>query len=242
MGHDGAGGMRWLLTYADLITLLLVFFIIAYAAANQDQAKTQALAASLSAAFSPLSDDNPFIAPGKGAGKNILSRGRTANLIGAPTLIAQIREAVAQLENRSAVIRYFSEQLAIDVMPEDIFEDDGVTIRESAKPFLKRIAEISARVSKRLQVAAYRPETLPPQYAASDVWSLTAIQTARLADYLTTVGEIAPDRMTALALGTNSDRIGLRSGAGTRAGISFIFLDIKPEEATEAEAAPAPAP
>ena len=27
-GHDAAGGLRWLLTYADMITLLLGVFII----------------------------------------------------------------------------------------------------------------------------------------------------------------------------------------------------------------------
>ena len=33
-GHDGGGGLRWLLTYADMITLLLAFFIILYASSR----------------------------------------------------------------------------------------------------------------------------------------------------------------------------------------------------------------
>jgi len=33
-GHDAAGGMRWLLTYSDLITLLLIMFILLYSAAS----------------------------------------------------------------------------------------------------------------------------------------------------------------------------------------------------------------
>jgi flagellar motor protein MotB len=32
-GDDGTGKARWLITYADLITLLLVFFIVMYATA-----------------------------------------------------------------------------------------------------------------------------------------------------------------------------------------------------------------
>jgi len=48
---ESAGMMRWLLTYADLITLLLAFFIIMYASSNVDQAKFQALSQAMSAAF-----------------------------------------------------------------------------------------------------------------------------------------------------------------------------------------------
>jgi chemotaxis protein MotB len=42
---------RWLLTYADLITLLMIFFILMYTMANIDQKKFAALQASLSEAF-----------------------------------------------------------------------------------------------------------------------------------------------------------------------------------------------
>lgn len=50
-GHDGAGMMRWLLTYADLITLLMAFFTIMYAMSKADVAKFNALKASLAVAF-----------------------------------------------------------------------------------------------------------------------------------------------------------------------------------------------
>lgn len=42
---------RWLLTYADLITLLLIFFIILYVMGKQDAARFQAMANSLNKAF-----------------------------------------------------------------------------------------------------------------------------------------------------------------------------------------------
>jgi chemotaxis protein MotB len=50
-GHDAAGMMRWLLTYADLITLMMAFFVIMYAMSKADTAKFNALRSSLSAAF-----------------------------------------------------------------------------------------------------------------------------------------------------------------------------------------------
>lgn len=50
-GHDGAGMMRWLLTYADLITLLMAFFVIMYAMSKTDSAKFNALKETLAIAL-----------------------------------------------------------------------------------------------------------------------------------------------------------------------------------------------
>lgn len=50
--EDHGGGMeRWLLTYADLITLLMAFFIIMYAMSTVDAAKYAAIAESLKVAL-----------------------------------------------------------------------------------------------------------------------------------------------------------------------------------------------
>ena len=44
---------RWLVTYADMITLLMVFFIVLYAGSIADKQKFNQLATSLSDAFNP---------------------------------------------------------------------------------------------------------------------------------------------------------------------------------------------
>jgi chemotaxis protein MotB len=51
----GEGSERWLITYADMITLLLVMFIILYATANTDLAKFKALAESMAQGFGATS-------------------------------------------------------------------------------------------------------------------------------------------------------------------------------------------
>lgn len=49
------GGERWLITYADMITLLLVMFIILYSTANTDLEKFKALAESMAEGFGATS-------------------------------------------------------------------------------------------------------------------------------------------------------------------------------------------
>lgn len=70
-GHEEPekeNGERWLLTYADLITLLLAFFIIMYAMSNLDKEKFKAVIESLGSAFGNV---KATAAPGNGAGGTI---------------------------------------------------------------------------------------------------------------------------------------------------------------------------
>ncbi|MEW6097117.1 MAG: flagellar motor protein MotB [bacterium] len=75
---ETAGGMRWLITYADMITLLLGLFII-LASASQESGPTQAaMAEAFERVFSIFKSEGPgkTIAPGSGGGE--MSPQRTA--------------------------------------------------------------------------------------------------------------------------------------------------------------------
>lgn len=50
-GHDGGGSLRWLLTYADMITLLMAFFIMLYSMSVLNLAKFQQVAVSIKSGF-----------------------------------------------------------------------------------------------------------------------------------------------------------------------------------------------
>src|SRR5205823_4216871 len=52
-GHEGGheNAERWLLTYADLITLLMVFFVVLYSMSSASAEKFQKISAALSQAF-----------------------------------------------------------------------------------------------------------------------------------------------------------------------------------------------
>jgi chemotaxis protein MotB len=66
--HEKENGERWLLTYSDLITLLLAFFIILFAISNLDKNKYKAVIESLGSAFGVVSGTAE---PGSGQGGEI---------------------------------------------------------------------------------------------------------------------------------------------------------------------------
>src|SRR5258708_24263501 len=51
---ESGGMMRWLLTYADLITLLLATFVILFATATQSKPVVEEIKAQLRAVFGPI--------------------------------------------------------------------------------------------------------------------------------------------------------------------------------------------
>lgn len=63
-GHDGGGMLRWLLTYADMITLLMAFFIMLYSMSILNLNKFHQVAISIRSGFAGLVE---------GQGKSILS-------------------------------------------------------------------------------------------------------------------------------------------------------------------------
>src|SRR5687767_13321895 len=67
-GHGGGGTERWLLTYADLITLMMVFFIVMYAMSQLDQKKYSAMARGLAVA---LGGGNLVVDTGMGTGDGV---------------------------------------------------------------------------------------------------------------------------------------------------------------------------
>ena len=61
MSHGGGSSERWLITYADLITLLMVFFVVMYSISEADKDKYLALKSSLQRALNGDSSTQPSL-------------------------------------------------------------------------------------------------------------------------------------------------------------------------------------
>lgn len=70
-GHGGGGQERWLVTYADMVTLLMVFFIILYGMSEMDKKKMAGLAAALRIGFNMQSGGGNQVVPMPGDGNGV---------------------------------------------------------------------------------------------------------------------------------------------------------------------------
>lgn len=115
-GKKRAGHERWLLTYADLITLLMIFFVVMYALSNVDAQKFKAIAQTLSKAL--------------GGGESVLFSEGPSMISGASTDFTSevdIRETRQLAKIQNELERYIKENnLSSDVSI--VAEERGIVI------------------------------------------------------------------------------------------------------------------
>ena len=199
-GHETSE--RWLLTYADMITLLMVLFVVMYAISNTDLRKFTVLAQSFSAAF------NTDVFQGSQA-ISISAAPEPASITSpfdsGSGVVASDYRAVAATVNDFAISQGLAGDVTVDRVPE------GIAIRISATllfpsgrarldaPSLKvlaKIEEIIAPLPNPLRIEGNTDDIPPTGPFYADNWELSTARALAVLDELRVLG-IAPERLAA---------------------------------------------
>jgi len=187
-GHDKAGGMRWLLTYADLITLLLIMFILLYSAATQDIQKFRHMAQYLRAAFGGVLQQGPTFLPS--SGDKII-----------PDLVERLSTAVGEEGSGSGAVQLIRDErgLVVRLMTDNVLYDSGSV---DIKPEMGRILDAIAaplRDANRQVLVEGHTDDLPLRggHRFADNMELSTIRAAKVVRYLVDKGKVPPQRLSA---------------------------------------------
>lgn len=202
--------MRWLLTYADLITVLLVFFIVMYSMSQADQEKFSVLAEALQEAFgmsgrmSGEVDVNQFdlngffgdLDEGSGLGdgdfelESLRSIGhRLASWAVQRDLGGEVRIV---LSGRGLVVS-FQEAVFFELGKADINEDSRQVLREIAS-FLKEI-------KNDVNVEGYTDDLPIQTVEFPSNWELAARRATNVGRFLIEDAGLQPHRISATSYG-----------------------------------------
>ena len=112
--EHGGGHERWLVTYADMVTLLMVLFIVMFAMSTVDATKFKALKDGLAKGFghsvsilsgsSPLLDDEGATTPGSSPIDNLINSLPTSQRAAATQVLHKIDSARAQSQEQTAKV------------------------------------------------------------------------------------------------------------------------------------------
>lgn len=206
-GHGGghASSERWLLTYADLITLLLVFFVVLYSMSSPEVHKYDELMKSLTSAFHVTS----------GGSHSILPPGSTHPIPGGSAVIPemqalmhmqeQIEHAIAKEDGDKAaemVSTSLNQRgLVVSLASSAFFDSGDAEIRPEALPVLRTIGQQLAKTVRPVMVEGHTDNTPIHTYRYPSNWELSTARASAVVRYFITNSRLNPRRLSAAGYG-----------------------------------------
>jgi chemotaxis protein MotB len=203
-GHDEGFHQdeRWLITYADMITLLLAVFIVLYALSDTNVRKFTAFAESVSAAF------NTDILRGSKA--ITVTTGQAAapgtdSFDAGSGVIASDQRAVEANIKDFAVQQGIAEQISVERVPEGIairigdmllFASGRARLDSRSAALLHQVVAAVGALPNQLRVEGHTDDTPPAGPFYSDNWSLSTDRALAVLNAMAADG-IAPARLSA---------------------------------------------
>ncbi|OGV66184.1 MAG: hypothetical protein A3K19_19450 [Lentisphaerae bacterium RIFOXYB12_FULL_65_16] len=188
---------RWLLTYADLITLLVAFFIMMYSMSVINMEKFKEAAIAIRSGFEGKQGDHfiqrdfATVRKGKPPSPKMLMTDRPPLPVSPPDVgvFDQLNRQIATLKIGGffqPVIdlgEYKSERFAVIVSGSIYFEPGSNTLTEDASEKLAMMARLLATVENKIQVDVYASR-LPGQENGTAPWLLSAQRGLAVVDFI----------------------------------------------------------
>ena len=216
---------RWLVSYADFITLLFAFFVVLYASSQVDQKKVGKLALAIQIAFQelgvfpasntqiPLDSSDPMPFSKVQAVQNVKRNTELGRIASPPegslaasseeendlaTLQAQLRDALKkEIALHEVALRRVDEGLVVSLREFGFFDSGSATIKPESLSALDRIASILAIRTYRLRIEGHT-DNIPIHTAhMSSNWELSTTRATELVRVLIDRHGFAPERLSA---------------------------------------------
>jgi chemotaxis protein MotB len=190
---ETAGMMRWLLTYADMITLLLALFIILFAISTISSVKFQRLARQISGGFSSTDAiNNP---PNGGTIGTDKGQTEEANMA---AVKSQLDRYIAQRNLQQKVQTQITRQgLTITLLSDKAYYNSGsAELRPETKALLDDVAGQIRHVRNDIRVEGNTDNVPIATSSYPSNWELSAARATSATRYLVEHDKIAPTRLS----------------------------------------------
>jgi chemotaxis protein MotB len=189
---------RWLLTYSDLITLLMVFFVVLYSMSVLDANKFNAMAQAMSVAFT-----------GGGGGNGVLDAGRSIvpgesiykERLELQNTQKKIRKMIAKKNLEDKISTEIGERgLVISVKDTILFLPGAVTLAPSARELITSVAAILAKMPNSIRIEGHTEDQPIHTERYFSNWELSTARATNVLQYFIQDG-IKPSRLCAAGYG-----------------------------------------
>lgn len=238
---------RWLVSYADLITLLFAFFVVMYAISSVNEGKYRVLSESITAAFrqpnrSMEPDQQGAIArsphPVKGdyqqqpgalypfpeGGKNWSTEALSDPTGQVSSIAAEARSILDNLIDSNLVsLEEHPFWLEIEISSSVLYPSASSQLSDSAKPVLQELGEMMSHFPNRIQVEGFTDNVPIKTFAFPSNWELSAARAATVVRLFAEAG-VAPQRMAAIGYGEHRPLVSNDRESGRAANRRVVVI------------------
>lgn len=162
----------WLMSYADMITLLLCFFIIFVSVSEPKKDKITEIADNMSGKFGSVNYKTPF----QGAARALQTAVETNQLY------------------RDVAVDAKASSISMELATARFFKAGGADIDEDTLPILAQLVDAlkqSTLTDYTLSIESHTDDTPPQSGIYHNNWELSAVRAARIASYFAQHGFVA---------------------------------------------------
>ncbi len=239
---------RWLVSYADFITLLFAFFVVMFAASNEDEAKAGQVARSFQAAFSELGIFSPsaasvaifgdgdaaasamldsiVIMPGPGGGKGE-----------GDYELEQVQDRLEKMLEREVEegqvrLNIDSRGLTVSLNEAGFFSPGAAVIEAQALEALEGIAARLLDLPYDLRVEGHTDDIPISTARFPSNWEFSTSRATNVLRYLIAQGGIPPSRLSAVGYGEYRPVApnDTREGRGLNRRVDIVVLSTSAEQ------------
>lgn len=197
---------RWLVSYADFITLLFAFFVVLFASGQSDKKKQTQMAEAMQTAFNPAAiftthADKPSVIDNMGSQSAPTIAPAMTRAEAQHQLVERIGKVLAQQEKAgglppgSMTVRTTSEGTVVSLQELGFFASGSAEVRASSLPMLTAIASALPKGPMRVEGHTDNVPIHTQQFATN--WELSSARATTIARYLLDHGAADPKQLAA---------------------------------------------
>lgn len=193
---------RWLLTYADLITLLMVFFVILFALSQVDKKKYQELAGSLNRAFNVpvLQGSQPLSISDDSSSSIVPNLTEQADF-------TQVKQIIQQFNNDNNIDKsqitatITSEGISVTISGVLLFYNGTNQIKPDGVTLLQKLGTYLLTLKNNIRVEGHTDDIPVESTEYPTNWELSAARAVAVTRYLIETSGLVPTRLSAVGYG-----------------------------------------
>lgn len=191
---------RWLITYADLITLLLAFFIMMYTFSKQDSQKYQELTGHLKTIFTGHSG---ITGKGNGASGAPVDPQGHLSITENGDVKRQLEDEIKGLiggEEMKRNISVLSDErgIVIRILDKAFFDEGKADLKERARKALDRILPVVRKINNHIRIEGHTDDIPIKTSEFKSNWELSVRRATEVVRYFVERYDFPPQRISAV--------------------------------------------